>query len=284
VGLKVHIQNIWPSPDQDKMIGPSTADIYDAQLRMFRDILGPEAVLQVRYNARSSYFTSCFSMDAYNTVGMLDGLAEAGPTGCDVAIVACGNDPAIDQARDMLTIPVVGLTQSGMLVAMQLGKRFGVITMDDASVAVVERNLRAYAMEDRAVRNKPVRSPGFYEAGANWFTDPQYLRNHVIPRFENVARGLIEDGADVIVTACGNYAAFSIHGYAQVTGTAVPIVESTAAGIEMARLLGDLYRRYGLKTSKHGAYAGLDPGVGAWAVAAARGPAPDSGTGEIVHR
>ena len=275
--LKVHIQNIWPGPDQDKMIGPSTASIYDAQLGLFRDILGPGAELQVRYNARSSYFTSCFSMDAYNVVGMLDGLAEAETTGCDVAIIACGNDPALDEGRDLLSIPVVGLTESGMLVASQLGKRFGVITMDDASVAIVERNLRTYALEDRAVRSRPVRSPGFYESGTNWFTDAEYLRGEVIPRFEKVAHGLIEDGADVIVTACGNYAAFSVHGYAQVAGTKVPVVEATAAGTHMAKLLGEMHRRYGLKTSKHGAYAGVAPNVAAWAIASARGePGPSA--------
>ncbi len=275
MALKVHIQNIWPRPENDKMVGSSMSIVYDRQIKLLRDILGPDAQLQVHYNDRSSYITNCFSLDAYNTVGMLDGLAKAGENGCDVAIILCGNDPALQQARDMLSIPVVGITESAMHVACLLGRRFGVITLDNASVAMVERNLRAYGLEDRAVSHRPVRSPGFYESGVDWFTDEKVLRGRVIPEFEKVARGLIDDGAEVIVTACGSYAAFSACGYSLIGGTKVPVVEAVAAGGQMAKLLGEMRQRYGISTSKQGSYAGVSAETAAWAIAGARGePTP----------
>lgn len=179
--LKVHVQNIWPRPEDDRMIGPGMAVTYDTQAELLRSIFGPETQLQFAYNARSSYFTSCSSMDAYNIVGILDALAEAETNGCDVALIACGNDPALQQARDLLSLPVVSITEAAMLTACQIGRRFGVVTMDDASVNMVERNLHTYGLEDRAVRLRPVRSPGFYESGIEWHSDPAYLRENVIP-------------------------------------------------------------------------------------------------------
>lgn len=254
--LKIHVQKIWPAPDKDTFLGPSMQVIYDAQIALMRSILGPEAEIRVQYNDSSAYCTNCFSMEAYNVVGMLEGLASAEAAGCDVALIACGNDPALQAARDALAIPVVSLTESAMLVACTLGRRFGVITMDTPSVVLVERCLESYRLDDRAIRHRPVRSPGFYEETTRWFSEPRYLRSTVIPRFEEVARGMIEDGAEVIVAACGNYAAFPIHGYSRIGDTDVPVVEGFVAATHMAAMLGSMRRTFGVSTSKQRSYKG----------------------------
>ncbi|MDY0065635.1 MAG: aspartate/glutamate racemase family protein [Steroidobacteraceae bacterium] len=256
MSLKVHVQKIWPAPERDTFLGPSMKVIYDAQIALMRSILGPEAEIRVQYNDRSSYCTNCFSMEAYNVVGMLEGLADAEAAGCDVAMIACGNDPALQAARDALTIPVVSLTESAMLVACTLGRRFGLITMDTPSIVLVERCLESYRLEHRAISHRPVRSPGFYEETTRWFSDPQYLRSNVIPRFEEVARGMIEDGAEVIIAACGNYAAFPIHGYSRISGADVPVIEGFVAATHMAAMLGRMRQSFGLSTSKHSSYKG----------------------------
>lgn len=272
--LKVHVQHIWPRPEDDRLIGPQMAVTYAAQDRLMRQILGPDVELSVRHNARSAYFTSCSSMDAYNVVGLLEGLAAGEAEGCHVALIACGNDPGLVPARDLLSIPVVGITEAALLTACQIGRRFGIVTMDEASVHMVERNLRLSGLEDRAVGVRPVRSPGFYESGVEWFSDAAYLREKIVPRFEETARTLIADGADVIVTACGNYAAFSVHGYGMISGTQVPVIEALATGTHMARMLGDLRRGCGLGTSKHGAFAGVPASMRIMAVASATGREP----------
>jgi allantoin racemase len=256
MSLKIHVQKIWPAPESDTFLGPSMKVIYDAQVTLMHSILGPDAEIRVQYNDQSAYCTNCFSMEAYNAVGMLEGLASAEAAGCDAALITCGNDPALQAARDALAIPVVSLTESAMLVACTLGRRFGVITMDTPSVALVERCLDSYRLEDRAIRNRPVRSPGFYEETTRWFADPHYLRSSVIPRFEEVARGMIDDGAEVIVAACGNYAAFPIHGYSHIGDTDVPVVEGFVPATHMAAMLGSMRRSFGISTSKQGSYKG----------------------------
>lgn len=257
MGLKVHIQGIWPSPEKNELLGTTTAAIYEGQDKLMRRVFGADVELRTRFNDRSSYYTSCSSMEAYNVVGMLEGLREAEREGCDVAFISCGNDPGLQAARDLLRIPVVSATESAMLVACMLGGRFGVVTFDDASTVLIERNLRSYGLEERALRVKPARSAGFYEATDRWFTDPGYLRDQVIPRFEKAALGLIEDGAEVIVAACGNYAAFPLAGYTRISGTEVPIVDAFLAGAQMARTIGEMHRNFGISTSKQRSFKGV---------------------------
>ena len=83
------------------------------------------------------------------------------------------------------------------------------------------------------------------------------MREHVIPPFEETARECIEEGAEVIVTACALYGALSLAGYNKIGGTEVPVLESIAVGVKTAEMLGDLYRSLGISTSKHLTYQSL---------------------------
>ena len=256
--MKLHIQHIWPEPSADQMIGPAMKAVYDGVRSVVERAVGLDTTIVESFNSRSAYCSSVASLEAYNAVGLLEGLRGAEGAGCDVAMVACGNDPSLQAARSLLTIPVVGATEAAMLLASSLGGRFGLITFDDPSVALTERNIRASGLEARAVSHRPVRSPGFYENPAVWFNDQDYLKSTVIPRFEEVARGLIADGADVIIAACGNYAVFPLAGYSMISDSGVPVIDSITAGALHARSLGNLKRQFGITTSKAtGPYRGL---------------------------
>ena len=92
-----------------------------------------------------------------------------------------------------------------------------------------------------------------------WFESVDYTRENVIPAFEKVAKDCIEDGAEVICTACGGCGCLTLAGYHKVTGTEVPVIENVAAGIKMAELLGDMRRALGISTSKHLTYQSFLP-------------------------
>jgi len=265
--LRVLVQHIWPSPKDDTLLGEKMAPVYAGQEELMRRIIGRDTLIRQSFNPRSAYYSNCASMEAYNNVGMLEAMRAAEPEGFDVAFITCGNDPALQAARDLLSIPVVGSTESAMLIACTLGVRFGVVTFDEESTVLVERNLRTYGLEDRALRYKPARSAGFYEASDTWFTDPAYLRESVIPRFEKVAKALIEDGADVIVGACGNFSALPYHGYTKVTGTEVPVLDAVASGACMAKMIGEMRGTLGISTSKQRSFKGVPANLAAQVLA-----------------
>ena len=255
--LKVLVQHIWPDPAEDQLIGAGMSVVYQGQETLMRRIIGEDTQIVQSFNPRSAYYSNCASMEAYNNVGMLEGLRKADTDGFDVDFITCGNDPAVEAARDLLKTPVVSATESAMLMACMLGRKFGCVTFDEESAVLVERNIRSFGLEDRALRHRPARSANFYEGCQRWFEDPEYLRAQIIPQFEQAALSLIADGADVIIGACGNFAAFPFHGYTKVTGTEVPVLDAVASGAHMAGLIGRQNQLYGIRTSKQRGYKGV---------------------------
>lgn len=255
--LKVLVQHIWPDPSADKLIGEGMRVVYEGQEELMRRIIGRDTVIVQSFNPRSAYYSNCASMEAYNNVGMLEGLRRADAEGFDVAFITCGNDPAVEAARDLLHTPIVSSSESAMLIACTLGRKFGCVTFDEDSAVLVERNIRTFGLEDRALRHRPARSAGFYEGCQRWFEDPVYLRETVIPQFEKAAMELIADGADVIIGACGNFAAFPFHGYTKVSGTEVPVLDAVASGAYMAGLVGRMHEVHGIRTSKQRGFKGV---------------------------
>ena len=209
---------------------------------------------------RSTYMTSHAHLELLNNTEMLRGILGAEASGCDVVFIRCGNDPVLREAREAIRLPVVGMTESSMQYACRLGSRFAMIGVDAKSIPMVERNIRLYGMETRAITHRPVRIPTgerFLEVvrqGPMWFDSPDYVHEKVVPEFEKVAKACIDDGAEVIVTACALYGALTLAGYNRVSGTDVPVVESLAVGIKTAEMMGELDRALGLTTSKHLTY------------------------------
>ncbi len=68
-------------------------------------------------------------------------------------------------ARDLLRTPVVSSTESAMLMACTLGRRFGCVTFDDDTAVLIERNIRAYGLEHRALQVLDAVASGAHMAG-----------------------------------------------------------------------------------------------------------------------
>jgi allantoin racemase len=68
----------------------------------------------------------------------LAGVQRAERDGFDAVIIGCFGDPALDGAREIVSIPVIGPGQSSMLLAAELGHRFSVITVMDSILAPME--------------------------------------------------------------------------------------------------------------------------------------------------
>ncbi len=59
-------------------------------------------------------------------------LMAAHAASADAAIVAAFSDPGLGAARELLSIPVVGMAEAAMLTACMLGRRFAVVTFAQA--------------------------------------------------------------------------------------------------------------------------------------------------------
>jgi allantoin racemase len=225
--------------------------------KIYEKVLHTDTTVQERYIPRSTVNTTSSFLELLNNAEVIRGIIEGEREGYDVAVIACGNDPGLYQAREAVNIPVVGTTQAAIFLACQLGTRFALITLDPKCIPLLEHNIRLYGLEDRAIARKPVRIidstnwQSVFTTIPTWFTSVEYTRQQVIPRIEKVAKECIEDGAEVICTACAYFGCLTLANYNKVTGTEVPVIDNVVAGIKIAELLGDLRRTVGISTSKH---------------------------------
>ena len=74
----------------------------------------------------------------------------------DAYVVACFSDPGLALARETLAGPVFGIGESAMLLALNLGHRFGIVALSDRSIARHVRYVRSLGLSDRLAGDRPI--------------------------------------------------------------------------------------------------------------------------------
>ena len=136
-------------------------------------------------------------------------------------IVACFSDPGMYSLREQSRRPVLGIAESGMLTAMTLGQRVGVISILETSIPRHMRMFGAMGIIDRIVGDRAL--------GMN-VAD---LADDTRALAAMIATGTTlreRDSADVLVMGCAGMARFRQEVERQV---GIPVVEPTQATIGM---------------------------------------------------
>jgi Asp/Glu/hydantoin racemase len=137
-------------------------------------------------------------------------------------VIACYSDPGLHTLREATKRPVLGISECGILTALTLGQKFGVIAILQQSIARHMRYMGALGVMHRLAAELPV------GLGVTELADEQ----RTFGRMVDVARRLRADhGADVIVMGCAGMARYRKRLQDEV---GVPVVEPTQAAVSMA--------------------------------------------------
>jgi allantoin racemase len=113
--------------------------------------------------------------------------------GCDAVVLAVSYDTALYAAREMLSIPVVGITEAAWLTACQVGTRTGVVTFGHRVLQLYRELAVLYGLERRIAGWRSLETTAPYSD-----TDQSEADSLVI----SAARDLVErEGCDVVVLA-----------------------------------------------------------------------------------
>lgn len=137
-------------------------------------------------------------------------------------VIACFSDPGMYSAREATCKPVLGIAECGVLTALTLGQRFGVISILPASIP---RHLRYYAAMGVSGR---LAGDLAINLGVLELADIEKTFARMA-----VTGALLRDGhgADVLVMGCAGMAAFRERLEQQL---GIPVVEPTQAAVGMA--------------------------------------------------
>lgn len=164
--------------------------------------------------------------DVDGVIGPLTRLIASREQGCDAFVIACYSDPGLYSAREVTRKPVLGISECGVLTALTLGHRFGVIAILAGSIPRHLRYLGAMGVTDRLAAELPV------GLQVTELADAGRTRERLIA----TGRQLVEShGAHVIVMGCAGMAQYR---KALEDAVGVPVVEPTqaAAGMALARV------------------------------------------------
>jgi allantoin racemase len=141
---------------------------------------------------------------------------------CAAFVIACFSDPGLFSAREVTGKPVLGIAECGILTAMTLGHRFGVMSILARSVPRHLRYIAAMGVGQRLAADLPV------GLGVGELADARTSLRRMI----DVGRNLRDDhGADVLVMGCAGMARYRAE---LETAVQIPVVEPTQAAVAMA--------------------------------------------------
>jgi len=137
-------------------------------------------------------------------------------------VIACFSDPGMHALREQSEKPVLGIAESGVLTALTLGHRFGIVAMLQNSIPRHLRYLGAMGVMDRFAGDLPV------NLTIAEMADDELTLGRMIA----VGRSLRDEhDADVLVMGCAGMARFR---EALERELGLPVVEPTQAAVTMA--------------------------------------------------
>lgn len=140
----------------------------------------------------------------------------------DAVVLAVSLDTALWACREILTVPVIGMTEAGLLTACTLAPRVGLLTYGRRMGPIYRELAESYGLGSRlagvaAIDATPEKT---YSA-----------RDEVLAEIRIAARGLIDDGAEAIVLAGAAMA--SMAGELQ-PDLDVPLLDGVACAVALA--------------------------------------------------
>ncbi len=137
-------------------------------------------------------------------------------------VIACFSDPGLYALREQSARPVLGIAECGVLTALSLGQRFGVIAILPTSIPRHLRYFGSMGVTDRLAADLPI------GLGVTELADEA----RTLSRMTEVGRTLRDGhGADVLVMGCAGMARFR-EPLERTLG--IPVVEPTQAAVTMA--------------------------------------------------
>jgi Asp/Glu/hydantoin racemase len=189
------------------------------------------------------HYNAVVAMNSYGPGGVLNKIVQAAEEGYDAVAIGCFLDPAMQEAREIVPIPVFGLGETSMLMACMYGYKFSGVAFHAKQSQYYDRKAQEYGLGSRHV---PFGSLGIdFNQVQKAFTDPAEMKN----TFVREARRLAAEGAEVILAACATVNAIvRSQGIREVDGALV--MDCNAVLLKTTEAMAELSRAIGLRASQ----------------------------------
>lgn len=156
-------------------------------------------------------------------------IVEAERDGFDAVVQSNTYDPAVEEARLAVRIPVIGLFRATCHVAACLANKIGITILLESMLPYTQKILRHYGLGPLIVGIKPL---GIYEEGGL-----EKVRDPIKARVVELAKELKREGAEVIIPLGGRVFPMAVSCEEIEEEAGIPVLNTKAIGIQFAEML-----------------------------------------------
>jgi Asp/Glu/hydantoin racemase len=195
-------------------------------------------------------------LEALNEAQICEAALVAQREGYDAFALGCFHDPALREARSLVDIPVVGLSETCLLVACSLARRFALVTLNRDQQVQHEDLAAAYGLASRVAAVIPMH-PGIdeYMLEADDETSAP-----IVEGFRAACRKAIAAGAELIIPGDGFLNEF-LYRRRFVAFEGAPVMDALGVLFHHAAFMARMQSSLGLRPSRLHHYATPPPDV-----------------------
>ena len=182
-------------------------------------------------------------LEFLETNELLENVVRAEREGYDAFLIGNIGDPGLYAAREIATIPVLGLCETSLHLASMMGGNFSLVTANAKFTPRIIENVQRYGLAGRLAAVRKMRVERLVDLDAG-FVDP-LTRQALLDGFAEAAAGCVESGAEVVIPAVGVLMALlaesGVHeagGGAIVLNGIMALVKMGETAVRMHRLMG----------------------------------------------
>ena len=201
------------------------------------------------------------NIDTLNAQVVYQSAISAERDGFDGILITCFGDPMLHQIRQAVNIPVASIGEASLLTAASMGSKFGIVTISKHNILETKHTIAKYGLTERLANVRAIPETPMEQGGAI------FDATHSMEAFKQVARELIDDGAEIIIPGCGLMSPSLRlapgaekeypNGLTEVDGAAV--LDIMSCGIKMLELMVSLKRGGSSWISRKDMYAQPTP-------------------------
>lgn len=175
-------------------------------------------------------------------IGVMAAALRAQDERADAIVVNCMDDPGVDAAREIVSIPVIGPAEASISLAGHLGASFGIVTTSDDDIPVVAELVNHLDASSQCTSIRPLGLPV-----SALEEDPDTTRRHYLRAALDAVR---IDGAAVLIAGCTLLASYTtqIAKDLAAQGASVPVIDPLMAAIHQATTFARLGIRHSTAT------------------------------------
>jgi allantoin racemase len=212
------------------VINPNTSESMTQHIRGVLDrIKRTDTELSVKNPPEGPLFISFAYDEVVAAPHVIRMVRRANAEEYDAVVIACFGDPAIDAAKEVSQIPVLGITEVSLHVAALLGHKSCIIATLKTLVPKYEQYVRRLGIE-KLLASVRALNMTVLEAEAK----PDKCK---IALLEQGRRAVEEDGAEVLILGCAGWVGYADDLTRQL---GIPVLDPTSVTLKVTEAMVDL--------------------------------------------